>query len=226
MGAAGAAVLFQRGGDFAYVEIGQGGFDHHFGGELHASGAQVQAQDGGAGEAAQAAMEIAHRGAEEQATDGGQHRIADIAVVPGHGAGGDAACEPIAHDQIGAITQSGDKGVEIGKIITVVGIAHDDETALGGGDATGQGGAIAFLRHIDEAGAIGGGDSLGAIGGAIIGNEDFAGDAGAGEERLGLGDADGQCFGLVEAGHQNGEFEIVAHDGSFPLWPARGGFVP
>ena len=88
-----------------------------------------------------------------------------------HGAGGDAAGEAVAHDELVAGAQRGDEGVEIGEIVAVVGVAHDDVLAAGRLDAAGEGRAVAADRDRDDAGAFGGRDRLAAVGRAVVGDE-------------------------------------------------------
>ena len=168
-----AAVLAQGGWHFANIELGERGLDHHFGGELHPHGAQLEVLHGLAGKAAQTAMKVPYVGAEQQATDEAQHRIADIAVVPWHGAGRDAAGKAIAHHQIGTIAQFGNERVKAREVIAVIGVAHDDIGAIGCGDAGRKGRAIATLLDSDDPRAMGLGDALRPIGRAVIGNQHF-----------------------------------------------------
>ena len=181
--------------------------DHHLARELHAWALELEVEHRLAREAAQAAMEVADRDLEEQPADEGEHRIAEIAVQGGHGALCDAALEPVAHDQVRAVAQLCDHGVQVLEIVAVVGVAHDDVLAAGGRDAADQGRAVAALGHGDQARAVRLGDGLGAVGGAVVGDQHLARDAGALEEAAGLVDADRQRFRLVQAGHQNGELE-------------------
>jgi hypothetical protein len=78
------------------------------------------------GEAAQAAVEVAHRRAEEQPPEPGQHRVAQVAVQRRHRAG---AMPPkaVAHHQVVALTQLLDERVERREVVAVVGVAHDHE---------------------------------------------------------------------------------------------------
>ena len=69
-----------------------------------------------------------------------------------HGAGCNAALKAVAHDKVGASTQAIDIGLQAGKIIAAVGIAHDDVTATGGIDAGDQGRAVPPKRRINDAG--------------------------------------------------------------------------
>ncbi len=95
--------------DFLLV---QGSLDHHFTGEFHAGRAQVEALVGVLAKAAQAAVGVADGRAEEEVEDAAEHRVADIFVVPGHGAGLDAAFEAIAHHQVVTAAQTQDERLE------------------------------------------------------------------------------------------------------------------
>ena len=45
----------------------------------------------------------------------------------GHGARLDAAGEAVAHDEVVAAAQRVDERAEVGEVVAVVGVAHDDE---------------------------------------------------------------------------------------------------
>ena len=64
-----------------------------------------------------------------------QDRIADPAVLPGHRAGHDPAPEAVAHHQVVALAQLLDERLDRREVVAVVGVAHDDVSAAGGGDA-------------------------------------------------------------------------------------------
>ena len=113
-------------------------------------------------------------------------------------------------DEIGAAAQPGDKRVERGKIVGIVGVAHDDVAAVGGLDAADQGRAITALRDRHHAGAMRPGDVLRAVGGAVVGDHHLADHAGAFEVAHRLVDAYGKRLGLVQAGHQDRQFDGLA----------------
>jgi len=206
----GAAVRLQRGRHLLDAQAGQRSPHHHFAGELHSRGLEVQPADGFGVEAAQAAMEIAGADAEEQAAEIAEHRVAEITVQHRHGAGLDAAPETVAHHQLRPVAQARHEGVERAEIVAVVGVAHDDEAATGGGDAAQQGSSVTLLRDRHDARAHPARDLLRAVGAAVVGDQHLARDTGALEETLRLADAGGERLGLVEAGHQDGQFEPPA----------------
>ena len=125
----------------------------------------------------------------------------------GHGAGRDAALEPVAHDQVGAVAQTLDQTVQAFEIIAVVGVAHDHEAAARRADPTDQRRAVAALRNGDDTGAQGFGHGLRTVGRAVVGDQHLAGDAAASQVAQGLADADFDRLRLVQAGHQYGQFK-------------------
>ena len=88
---AAAAIGRESGGDLGHAEAGEGGFDDHLGGELHACGAEVEREDGVATEGAESTVEVADGNAEEDAADGGEDGVAEVFVERGHGSGLDRA---------------------------------------------------------------------------------------------------------------------------------------
>ena len=80
-------------------------------------------------------MEILDQASKEQAADRGQHGVTEIAVQWRHGSRLDAAAEPVAHDEIMAIAELLQKGHQLGKVIAIVGVTHDDVLAASSADA-------------------------------------------------------------------------------------------
>jgi hypothetical protein len=203
--------FFQSGGDLYDPLLHKRGFDDHFAGELHAGGAQVEAFVGVDGEGADAAVEVADGRAEEPAAEEAEHRVAEISVQRRHSAGTDAAAEAIAHHEFGApgairpIAELGEEARRVRKVVAVVGVGHQHVVAAGGEDAGVERGAVAADGHGDEARPVSFSDRLGAVGRAIVRNNDFAGDVVVAQCGESLIDARGECLGLVEARHDDGE---------------------
>ena len=183
---------------------------HHLARELHAGGPQVQRKNGVAAQATQAAVEIADAGAEEHPPDQAEHGIAEIAVQERHGARRDAAGEAVAHHEVGAVAQPRQKQLEAGEVVAVVGVAHDDVAAARRRDPGPQRRPVAALGDGDDARAARQRIFHRSVARAVVGDQDFAGDAGAGEEALGLVDAGRDGLGLVEAGHQDRQLDVAA----------------
>ncbi len=210
VGRAAAAVGREGGGDLGHAEAGEGGFDDHLGGELHAGGAEVEGEDGVATEGTEAAVEVADGDAEEDAADGGEDGIAEIAVEWRHGAGFDGAGEAVAHDEVVAFVEFGEEAGQMFEVVAGVGVGHEDVLAAGGFDSGDEGGAVAADGDVDDAGAFVGGDLLGAVGAAVVGDDDLAGDVVVAECGDGLPDAEGECLCFVKAGHKDG-YRQLAH---------------
>src|SRR5260370_6848781 len=75
-------------------------------------------------------MEVADLTAEEQSPDKAQHRVAEVAMQRWHRAWRDPAPEPVAHDQVGAGAQPGQKRHQRREVVAVISIAHDHVPAL------------------------------------------------------------------------------------------------
>lgn len=110
----------------------------------------------------------------EEVEDAGEDRIADVAVMPRHRPGLDTAAEAIPHHQFVPVAKPLDEGFESGEIVGVIGIAHDDEFPLGGIDAGLERAAISTPGSVDDAGTLGSGEVLRAIGAAVVSDNDFA----------------------------------------------------
>ena len=70
-----------------------------------------------------------------------------------------------------------------------------------------EGTAAAFLGDVDNACFSVEGERDGGVGGAVVSDDDLAGDLGSVECVEGFADADGDGLLLIEAGHDDGEFE-------------------
>jgi hypothetical protein len=101
-----------------------------------------------------AIVEVADRALEEQSADAAQDGIAKVLMQPWHGAGRDAALEPVAHDELGAPAQLRHEWTQVGKVVAVVGVAHDHVTATGGANSGLQRSAVAALRYAQHARAV------------------------------------------------------------------------
>jgi len=199
-----AAVLVQGDGHLGNFQALKGAFNGHFRGEFHAGGLQLHFIIGRFCEAAQARMKIMRGTFEKYPANGREHGVADPAVFPGHGPRHDPAAtggEPAAHHQFIARLETFHKPVHLGKIITVIGIAHDDPFAPGGLDAAAQGVPITLGGDGHHARPELFRNRLGAIRAAVVCDEDFPRHARAHEPLFGLLNTAGNRFGLIETGH-------------------------
>ena len=87
-------------------------------------------------------MEITDWRGKEPATYERERGIAEVTVKQWHGAGTNSASEAIAHDEFNSGMQSAREGIEVGEVIGVVRIAHDDEPPSRRCDSTDEGGAV------------------------------------------------------------------------------------
>ena len=196
----------KRGRDLDDVELVQRRLHNHFACEFHAGCSQIKFKDCVATKATQAAVKIFDGAPEEHTTDCGQNRIAEITVQRWHRTGLDAAGESVTHDEIGSATKRFDEWAQVGEVVAVIGVAHDDEPALCVGDAGGECSAVSPNRDINHPCAFGSGDVLRTVSAPVVGDDDLAIDAQAFDRRLRLANTHRKRFGLVEARENDGEF--------------------
>jgi hypothetical protein len=128
--------------------------------------------------------------------------------LPRHRARRDPALEPVAHHQVRALAQLVNKGHQVGEIIGVVGVAHDDECAVGGDNAAHQCVAVSLVADGNHAGTCLFSQLLAAVRAAVIGHQDLAVDTALGEESHSLADARRHGLCLVETGHDHGQLHV------------------
>ena len=155
-------------------------------------------------------MEIPAGAVEQQAAERAEHRVAEIAVQRRHRSAMDHPGEAVAHDKLGAVAKAVEEQVQLAEIIAVVAVAHDDITAPRRTDAGAQGAAVAFLRHPDKPGAETVRQFDRTVRAAVVGHQDFAPHPRAGEEAERLADARRQRPCLIQAGHQDGQFQALS----------------
>ncbi len=127
-------------------------------------------------------------------------------MAGGHGSGKDgaaAAGEPAALDQIGSGDEFLVKFAQLQEIITVVAIAHEHEFAARVVYAAHEGIAVTLGLDVNDASAQTFGDLDGAIGAAVVGDDDFAVDAVFHEGPQGFADADRDGISLIKTGHDH-----------------------
>ena len=89
-------------------------------------------------------------------------------------------------------------------------------------DAAAQGAAVALGGHAHDARAVFFRELDGAVGGAVVGDEHLAGDAREFDAAPRLLDTGDEGFGLVEAGHDDGEVAVHWRDVVAPAgWSTR-----
>ena len=115
-------------------------------------------------------MKIPDRSAVQDPASGTQDGIAKVFVQWRHCLGRDAPFEAVAHHQLVAFAQGGDKIVQSAEVVTVITVAHDDVAATGLLDATLQRGAVATGGDRHHAGPQTFGELLRSVGAAVVGN--------------------------------------------------------
>ena len=90
-------------------------------------------------------MEVTHIAPEEDAANRGEHRVAQVAVQWRHGTGGDPTAKAVAHHQIGTGTELIEEELEPGKVVAIIGIAHDHVAPAGSADASHECAAVAAV---------------------------------------------------------------------------------
>jgi hypothetical protein len=151
-------------------------------------------------------MEVAHRTAKEEPPDAAQHRVAEVAVQQRHGARRDAAGKAVAHHQVRALAQLGEKRVERAEIVAFVGVAHDHVLPARGLNPGAKRAAVAAAPFMDHPGAGPLGGLRGPVAAAVVDDEDFPRGAASLQIATGLRHARGHRLDLVETGHQDRQF--------------------
>jgi len=206
MGRAIPPVGLQRGGHFGDPHAPQRRLHHNLAREFHPRRAQVHPCERVFAEPPQATVKIPDRGIEEQPPYKTQHRIPQIAVQGRHGPRRYAAAKAIPHYQVVAFSEFLDERPQIREIVAVVGIPHDDVGALGGLDAAAQGRAIAPGRHRHHPRTVSLRNLLGTVRAAVVGNHHLPIHPQPLETAPRLVDADSQRARLVQARHDDTDF--------------------
>ena len=202
---------------------GERGAYDQLGGELHARHAESERPDALPVEAADAAVEVADLlQPEHEASDPRQDRVAQIPVQERHGTGSDAALEPVAHDHVVALAQLVDERAEVGQVVGVVRVGHDDVPPAGRLDAGHQCAAVAADRGGHHAGPVLLGDALRTVGRPVVADQDLAVDAEVVQALAGLLDAHGERLRLVETRQDDADLDRVGRHGAPSRWDAGG----
>ena len=153
-------------------------------------------------------MKVADGNLEKEPPKKAQRRISKVSVQKRHCLWGDSALESVSHHQISAAAQLIKVFIEAREIIAVVGIAHDDVAAASGLNPAKEGPAIAANGRVHQPRAVAPDDLPRPVGAAIVRDEDLTGHAFPGEERLRFSDACPDRLSLIEARHEDRQFEI------------------
>ena len=129
-------------------------------------------------------------------------------MVPGHGPFLDFALESISYDEFIALAPLGDKAGYFRKVVTAIGIAHDDELAAGLFNSFAQRTAITLEPSVHHAGAVSLGDRDRVVGRTIVGHHHLARDPSRVKGCPGAIYASPNGLFLIKAGDDYGDFGL------------------
>src|SRR6516164_3969693 len=112
--------------DFSDARANLAGFDNEFQRKFHSRTTQIQFVVQLAAETSQTAITVTYTGSKEKINQPAESGIPKVFVQRRHRSWFDPAAKPISHYEIRALAQRSDKIRHLAKIITVVGIAHND----------------------------------------------------------------------------------------------------
>src|SRR6266851_4216767 len=119
----------------------------------------------------------------------------------------DASREAVADNKVITSAKAFDERPDLAEVVAVVGVAHDDEFAIRRLDAADERRAVALTRHIDDARTQLSCDDRRTVGAAVVGDDHLGRDPKLLGRTLRFLDAASDGFGLVEAGHDDRDFE-------------------
>ena len=71
-------------------------------------------------------MKITNRDPEENTADKGEYRVSNIPVQKWHGPFLNTSCKTVSHHQVVPLTKFLQKCHQVGEIIAIIGISHDN----------------------------------------------------------------------------------------------------
>lgn len=205
---AGPSVRSQFSGYLDDIQTVQRRADDHLARELHAVGLHAELFDPGLAKRAHPAVEVAHRDPEEQPPEQRQHRVAESAVQERHSSFGDAALETVAHHEIGSVSQRFHERADVVQRVTVIRVGHQHVFATRRGDSATQGRTVAATRNVHYSRPLLAGDVQRAVVGTVVGDQHLTGDPELVQRGARLADADRERLRLVQARHDDGQFEF------------------
>jgi|GEM_PF-2090456 len=151
-------------------------------------------------------MEITNRHPKEKSPDKAEHWITQIFVQKGHGAGLNATAKTISHYQLIALAQRINKCIQLGKVIAVIRIAHDDKLASGILNSRHQCRTIPALRNMHHTRTKSQCNVLRSVGRAVIRDQYLALHSTVCQKFLRVLNTFRQSARLVQARHENSQF--------------------
>src|SRR5260370_23118053 len=132
-----AAVRMECDGNIQDPSSLQAGLDDHFRRELHSGATLPKPLVQLLREAPQPAIHVVNRRVKPMPGQEGEERIAKPTVKEGHRSGKHppaARLQPASLDELVSLSKLVDEPRNLEKIVTIVGVAHDDVASSGGGD--------------------------------------------------------------------------------------------
>ena len=117
--------------------------DNHFQRKFHSRAAHVQPVVKSARKSAHAAIAVANARVKKSVEQRGEAGVAQVLVRRRHRSRLDSPAEAIAHHDVVAFPQLLDEARNVGEVVTIVRIAHDDKRAACSGNSGTQGRAVA-----------------------------------------------------------------------------------
>ncbi len=150
-------------------------------------------------------------GLQDSAAKPTEYRSPQVAVQRGHCLWFDPPGEAIAHDQISSALERFHEGLQVFKVVAVVGVAHDDPLALGPEDPAAEYAPVTAGGNTDYPGSPGHGNGHRAVATAVVGDQDLAGHLVAGQVDFGLVNAGPDRLSLVETRHEDRKVGTTSH---------------
>jgi len=125
--------------------------------------------------------------------------VTDPPVLPRHGSWSDTAEEPVSHHQVVALAQARKEWHQVAEVIAAVSIAHHQVAPSGRGKPATQGATVATIPDLDHASASCSRQLAGAVGAAVVGDQDLSCNTVTLQRGDCLSDAARHGFHLVEA---------------------------
>jgi len=133
-----------------------------------------------------------------------------------HRAGNDGTTpsrQPAPHDQLVSAAQLLHKGAQRRPVIAVVGVSHDDVFPARALYAAQDRCTVAAHGHVDDASTGLACCTLRTVGASVVSHDDLASNVEPLQGTQCFGDAGCQGLGLIEAGHQERELQLIATGG-------------
>jgi hypothetical protein len=197
-----APVRMERYRHLGDVRSPEARLDDHLGRELHPGATLIELLVMLLREPTHAAVDIVDRRPEPRPCERREHRVAPAAVEERHRSGHNAPAAAFQSATLHkgmALAQLAHELRELEEVVAVVGIAHHDVSAFGGGNAPHQGASVTPLLHLHEPCTLRGRDVFRSVSAAVVGNDYLTPDPVILHRLLRLAYASRQGVRLVEA---------------------------